>query len=546
MSSDDAQQYQAFLEELRELNEFRLDYALDHPAAGLEGEDPDVKRIIEALAFFGARTQLAQTRSLDSINRRLCQQFFSYLLSPLGGMAMMQAKPTGHLTEAMEIPVGTEFGLLPDKGGLVMFKNTQPLRILPMALDNVRQELLADAGSRIVLTFQANYPLNEQPQTLRLHINYLNDLSLSLKVLQFLKRSLKTATVQYGDYSAEQPGTGFRFAFGMPPSELTDDDWLHPLELERSFFHFPRQELYLELTLPAAPRNWRQFSVALDCSQIWPRQLRLNKSIFQLFTIPLVNSQRAMAQPILCDGSQERYTIRHPDPQLGFSLQKILGVYEAGDHGMIPLRPGILAGGNGSYEVEQGPRQDHGGHLYRLVPHFPEAFETPRTLVVEALWQQPWYDQILQNAHKLQIFRRQLQGIQWELVDDVCPHAENRQFEDSNRYVHLLTLMHNSALSFHDLRELLLALGCISQGAFQKVFHSFVDLRLQEEPLGNKTKQIYTLLFKPLADDSIELIDPFVNHAGRVLNLWLTDEIVEAHWEMLTEANTPAPTGVHV
>ncbi|MFI3198644.1 MAG: type VI secretion system baseplate subunit TssF [Methylococcaceae bacterium] len=537
MSIDNTQQYRAFLEELRDLADFRLDYTQDHPGAGLEGDDPDVKRIIEALAFFGARTQIALTRSLDSTNRRLYQQFFSYLLTPLAGMAMMQAKPTGHLTEVMDLPTGTEFGLQPEKGGLVIFRTVKPLRILPISLETVKQELLPDAGSRILLTFQSHYLLNEQPETISLHINYLNDLTLSLRVFQFLGRSLKSAGVQFGEYDPDQPCSPCNFTLGIPPADIADDEWLHPLEAERYYFHFPQQELFLELELPSAPRNWKYFTVVLNCDQLWPRQLRLNRNIFHLFAVPLVNNQRALAQPIICDGTQELYTIRHPEPQLGFSLQKVLGVYEVGDQGMLPLRPGVLAGGNGSYEIEQGPRQENGGNLYRLAPHFPAAFEQPRTLVIEALWQQPWYDQILQNAYTLQVFRRQIQGVQWELMDTVIPHAENRHLDNINQYINLLTLMHNSSLDFQNTRELLIALGSVTPGRFQNVFNSLVDLRLEQEPFEDKTQQIYTLQFKPQVDESSELIEPFVRHVGRVLDLWLADERVETRWEMLDETN---------
>ena len=537
MSFDNTQQYRAFLEELRDLADFRLNYALDHPAAALEGEDPDVKRIIEALAFFGARTQIALTRSLDSTNRRLYQQFFSYLLTPLAGMAMMQAKPTGHLTEVLDLPAGTEFGLQPEKGGLAMFRTTKPLRILPMTLETVKQELQPDTGSRILLTFQSNYLLNEQPETISLHINYLNDLILSLRVLQFLGRSLKSAGVQFGVYQPDQPCTACNFTLGIPPADIANDEWLHPLEVERYYFHFPQQELYLDLELPPAPRNWKHFTVVLDCDELWPRQLRLNRNIFHLFAVPLVNNQRALAQPVICDGTQELYTIRHPEPQLGFSLQKVLGVYEVGEEGMLPLRPGILLGGNGSFEIEQGPRQESGGNLYRLAPHFPAAFEQPRTLVIEALWQQPWYDQILQNVYSLQVFRRQIQGVQWELMDAVIPHAENYQLDNINKYIHLLTLMHNTSLSFQDTRELLIALGSVTPGPFQSVFNCLVGLRLEQEPFGSNTKQIYTLQFKQQFDESSELIAPFVHHVGRVLDLWLSDELVETRWEMLDETN---------
>ncbi len=539
--SFDNTQYREFLEELQDLADFRLNYALDHPGAGLEGDDPDVKRIIEALAFFGARTQIAALRSVDATNRRLYQQFFSYLLTPLAAMAMIQAKPTGHLTEVLDLPAATEFELRPERGGLVTFRSTRPLRVLPMSLEGVKQELLPDKGIRLLLSFQANFPLNVQPETLSLHINYLNDLALSLKVFNFLGRSLKSADVQFGTYDPDKPGTACDFRLGAPPVDVATDEWQHPLEAERYYFHFPQQEIYLDLELPHAPRNWKHFTVALNCDQPWPRQLGLNRSLFHLFTVPVANNQQTVAQPIICDGTQERYTIRHPIPDLGFSLQKVLGVYEVGEQGMLPFRPGILAGGNGSYEIEQGPLQEGGGNLYWVVPHFPASFEQPRTLVIEALWQQPWYDQIVQNTYTLQAFRRQLPGVKWELLDTVIPHAENRQMDNISRYMHLLTLMHHSSLSGQNMKDLLLALGSVTAGRFQSVFNSLVDLRLEEVPLdgaeGHKTQQTYYLQFKPQLNESRELVETFVYHVGRVLDLWLSDAQVETRWEVQDETD---------
>ena len=537
--SVDNTQYRAFLEELNDLAEFRLNYSLDNPSSGLEGDDPDVKRIIEALAFFGARTQIASLRSLDSSSKRLYQQFFSYLLTPLAAMAMAEAQPTGHLTEVLDIPVGTELSLQPDRGGRVMFCTTRALRILPMSLASVKQDLGSEKASRLLLTFQANYPLNEQPETVSLYVNYLNDLISSLKVWNFLKSSLSSAKVQFGEYDPDVAGANCDFNLGIPEVDMATDEWHHPLESERYYFHFPQQELYLDLKLPNAPRNWRQFTVILDFDKPWPRALRLNRNVFHLFTVPVVNNQRIQAQPITCDGSQERYAIRHPEPQFGYMLQKVLGVYEASDQGMLPLRPGILAGGNGSYEIEQGAMQEGGGYLYWLIPHYPAAFEQSRILLIDALWQQPWYDQILQNPYTIHAFRRQMQGIQWDLLDDAIAHTENNQLDNISRYIHLLTLMHHTCLDGQNVSDILLALGSVSSGHFQKIYNSLLKVRLEEEPYGdsNKTRQIYHLQFKPLLDDSTELIEPFVRHVGRVLDLWLTDAMVETRWEIEDENN---------
>ena len=44
--------YEAFLEEMHELEDFRISHATEHPGVPLDRDDPDVRRLVEALAFF--------------------------------------------------------------------------------------------------------------------------------------------------------------------------------------------------------------------------------------------------------------------------------------------------------------------------------------------------------------------------------------------------------------------------------------------------------------------------------------------------------------
>jgi type VI secretion system protein ImpG len=536
--ADDAL-YRSFLEELRALAEFRLDYSLDNPAAGLEWEDPDVKRLIESLAFFGARTQLAALRNVDATRRRLYQQFFPYILSPLSAMAMVQAKPTGQLAETLSLPADSELLLQPERGGSAIFRTLRPLRVLPLKLAAITQEPLPGAGVRLLLSFQAAYPLNDLLGNLELYINYLNDFAISLRVFGHLKRCLTRASVHYGGYDAERPGLDCPFRLGPQPLGVESDEWRHPVEEERYYFHFPQQDLYLGLQMPEPPRNWRAFTVALDCAEPWPRQLHLNRDLFQLFTVPILNSQRAFAQPIICDGTEERYTIRHPELDFGFSVQQVLGVYELTEQGMRPLRPGILAGGDGSYEIEKGPSREGGGALHWLVPHFPSAFGEPRTLVVDARWLQPWFDREAQSRHTLRMFRRQSQGIAWELLDTPVAYADNYELDSTPGFLHLLTLMHKSCMSYEDVRDFLQALGSVSTGRFKGVLRNLEDVRLEEEPLGGKegrmTKQIYHLRFRGQVEESADLTEAFVQHVGRVLDSWIAGALVEARAEVREE-----------
>jgi hypothetical protein len=99
--------------------------------------------------------------------------------------------------------------------------------------------------------------------------------------------------------------------------------------------------------------------------------------------------------------------------------------------------------------------------------------------------------------------------------------------------------MHITSFNIHQLRELLIALGSITTGIYKNVFNGLVNIRMEEEPLGEGTvmqnKQIYYLEFKSDIAIGIELIVPFVFHVGRVLNLWISDVVVDTRWEILDD-----------
>ena len=85
--------------------------------------------------------------------------------------------------------------------------------------------------------------------------------------------------------------------------------------------------------------------------------------------------------------------------------------------------------------------------------------------------------------------------MEWEPVGRIIPHAENQQLDNVTQYINLFTLMHICSFNIDQLRELLVALGSITTGFYKNVFKTLVNLRIDEEPLGEdsaiQNKQIY-------------------------------------------------------
>src|SRR5947208_15366545 len=111
------------------LENFRVTYTGVHEGVPLEREDPEVRRLIEAMAFFTARTRASSLRNLLATRRRLFQQFFSFLLSPLPAMGFLQAQISGRFAEPATLPKGSQVVISGEEGPGGVFRTLHDLRI---------------------------------------------------------------------------------------------------------------------------------------------------------------------------------------------------------------------------------------------------------------------------------------------------------------------------------------------------------------------------------------------------------------------------------
>jgi type VI secretion system protein ImpG len=534
--------YKAYLEEMNSLENFRMAYASLHPGVPLDREDPDVRRLIEAMALLSARTRLAGSRNISAMSRRIFQQFYPYLLAPMPSMGLLQALPTQQLTETVVFPKGSEIAISPESGGAAIFRTLNDLRVLPITLTKFSMLLLPNKGFRLALHLSASFPRSEEIGRLSFCINHLNNYEASQMVLFNLKHYLKRSSVIF-DEKVTETSTGIPcdVSFGMPRD---DDDFSHPLQRERLFFHFPWQELFLNVHVPRHSRNWSDFTLCLDFGSGWPRNLVLNQDVFQIFAIPVVNIRQAMAQPIICDGTQEKYTIRHPDTNYGFALHSVRGVYEVTKEGMMFVKPGILSGSAPSYETEE-LTDSHGRKQHYLHLHFPQAFEKPRTITTEALWFQPWFTERISQRLTVTPFSRRMVGLKWDLLVKPVPHAENL-FQDSiEGFLHFLTLTNREAFSRDDLVDILQVMGVMRQSQFQTFCELLDDVRIEKSPLQNSRvsgllKYKYILRFRDYDPNREPLMEVLLAHVENILNAWISGARIEVKKESTKSAAGPS------
>ncbi len=524
--------YKVFLEELNSLEMFRMGYISRHRDIPLDKEDPEIRRLIEALAFFSARIRLAGQRSILSVRRRLFQQFFPYLMTPLPSMAVISANPTGRLTEIVEVPSGFELVATTEDGRKGFFKTLFSCEVLPAQIERV-YIIPFPNGYRLFIKIKAFYPIFKPLDRLSIFINHLNDFEASLKLYNLLEENLLKVSVSFEEKISETiEGIPCRFSFGSKEFDRLTK-YFNPIEQERLYFHFPWQDLYLNIYLSEPRQQWESLFLIMDLSSKWPQNFRINKDVFNLFAIPIINLWDYDAEPIFCDGTKESFLIQHPEPEKEFELHSIKGVYEIEDSKINPIKPGLFSPrGTAFYEVEERVSKN-GKRNHYLYLTFPDAFERPRVVNIEARWFQPWFSSVLFERIHVMPYRQMVEGISWDLVILPISHLRSSFWEKIESFLHLLTLVHKSFLEAEDILDILSALGSVENSPFKSLLDFLENVRLEKSVHGFDIKHIYWFKFSPTLTADPSLLKTFITHVQNVLDAWLSHSLVELKLESL-------------
>lgn len=553
--------YEDFLAEMRALDEFRAHLSSRHPEARLRRDDPDVRRLLEATAYFTVRSRRHLVHNMEATWLRLFSDQFEPLLRPLPATALVQAMVHPRRADVAVLPRGTALHLADPQGRIGSFRTLDDLRILPIEIQGA--VLLQDpAGKyhRIAIELVSRFSRREEVGMLRLHTRVLDDYAASARFLYQLRAHLlrahvvfdsslsadqkgETCGVSYGSEHAPQKGAGSGGPAGGP--ETT-----HPLERARSFFHFPERELFINLAvpLPHGVKSWQRLTVYLDLASDWPRRA-IDRDLFHLHTVPVCNVRREWAMPVTCDGTQDALPIRHPNPEHGFALRSVLGVYVARESGLVPLRTSLLPdppehSATDAESAEDGPgyqieeRQTPTGVRPYLVVRAPGALLQPLRLHVDALWSQPGFaERVLREESALSaaLAGRTLEGIGWALLGSVRAECRSPLRGDVGSLLRILSMSMRPVLGESELRWLMqLLIGDTGPAIYRRLPSRLKGLRWSLSPdsalRGSGTRHVYSLQLPiepgDLGEDEAA-VHAFLCWIHTVLDAWNQDSTVD-------------------
>lgn len=536
--------YRSYLEQMQELSEFLLAFNSKHQFSGLKPtqstDDPDILRLLESLAFFSARTHNTAIQNEAKFRNRFFQQLLPHFITPLPASGIIRALPSGGVTEGVKVPSGTGFILRSDTDREFFFQSRGRGEILPIALMSLHSLVRESTGHTLRLEFRCAHPIRRVPHPFSLYINYLGDVHFSYQVLGYIKRHAYKAWVHFGELdNVKAPRSlndwtdlgGIEYG-GVGVSE-EEEDFLHPVEVERLFFQDPRSDLYFHLSLPEAFISFTKFFVDLDFDVAWPKGLTVSKDIFEPYCFQVLNLVRAHCSSIMCDGTQSRFPLLCSKLDQDLVFFKSIGVYRLTEDSMEPLVPGVLSTHNGTYDIETGGEDIMGRPVTTLQVNMPEAFLEPCPIHVDALWTQPSYQNHRDRPYQILPYTRTIVGVTWDWAG--LPAHRNESVQESSlsdRLLNLIFISHRQYLSFGDMRAIMEVMGIPALSLFRNYYAGLTGVRFEHRSVKGSTLTagytIYFLTFDwSIVSRDSHLFEIFMDHFEKLLNLISSDREIK-------------------
>jgi type VI secretion system protein ImpG len=523
-----------YLTELSRLDAFAAererDFALDSGK-----DDPDVRRLIEAMAFFSARTRSGAVGAVESAVRRVAAGLLDELIVPTPAAMMVQALPGEQLIEPMQLPAGLPLQATTKDGRVGVFTTERALTVLPAET----KQVVSTRGHRrveVVIKVVALRPLSKAT-TLAFYVRRLDDYRASLALYDALERHFLHARadsdevgelpcrVEFGPRSSEQFG---------PEDEAGE---LGPFTSIRSFFQLPEQELFLRVTVPAVPGGWNELSIHLELDENFPEEFVLSADTFQLGVVPCANRWFDFAQPIECDGTRSSYPVRSGEAMLeAVELHALRGVYRSGDQGLRPIAPAALSRDEDSFEFEAFE------DLLRL--DIKDAFENPCVVQVEASWSQPRLWSAPAGRMTLAPRTRRLPGVTFRTVGSLHPAHVSPLARDPARCLDVLALKVRPVLRRRDLIGMLEILGAGGDSEYRGLPSAIDELESSQttdpERRAGGIRRVYEMAVRCRSAEEEPLLRRLTREAAKLLDAW-TEDAVDVEVAMRRQVSSRLP-----
>ncbi|MSN26934.1 MAG: type VI secretion system baseplate subunit TssF [Geobacter sp.] len=334
-----------FHSELKLLQELASEFALANPALAplLDGSnrtDPDVERLLEAMAFQNAMLRRKLECDFPELIQKLVQLILPHYLRPIPATTIIGFTPRSAMAGPVTIPAGTRLDSAPVDGTPCRFRTSADVELHPLEITCAAVAQQSGRGAEIRLSLLLHgLPLSDwQPGKVRLFLAGEHAAAGELYLLLSRHVTRIILTPAEGGTPCELPVSC------LTPAGFAEDEELLPYppqafpgyRMLQEYFSTPEKFLFFDLS---GWEQWQQrgdgaqFSITFELDSLPSGPLRIRRESFALHAVPAVNLFAHDADPISVNHRAGHYLVRPAGPNPAhnqiFSVDKVTGYSRA-------------------------------------------------------------------------------------------------------------------------------------------------------------------------------------------------------------------------
>jgi type VI secretion system protein ImpG len=334
-----------FHAELNLLKELATEFALANPALAplLDGSnrtDPDVERLLEAMAYQNAMLRRKLDSDFPELVHKLVQLILPHYLRPVPATTIIGFNQHTSDGRSTTIPAGTQLSSAPVDGTPCRFRTTEDLEIHPLKITDASFVQQPGRAGEIRLSLELHgVPLpGWRPEKMRLFLagEHASACELYLLLSRHLTRIVLTP-VEGGEACVLPTSC-------LKPAGFGEDEQLLPYpsqafpgyRLLQEYFSTPEKFLFFDLS---GWERWQRrgegirFTISFELDSLPSGPQRVRRESFALHAVPAVNLFDHDAVPISVNHRTGVYLIRPAGPNPAhcpiFSIDRVSGYSRA-------------------------------------------------------------------------------------------------------------------------------------------------------------------------------------------------------------------------
>jgi type VI secretion system protein ImpG len=305
-----------YQDELSYLRELGVEFSRQNPGLSKflseEGNDPDVERLFEGVAFLTGRLRQKLDDQLPEVTHSLTSLLWPHYLRPLPAMSILEYKPIASaLTEGKTIQRGELVRSVEVDGTPCQFKTCYDVDVYPITLTDLTTTANSD-GTEMAIQFELDPGATAETMLLKqlrlfLHGDRESHISQALYLWLFRYLNKVTLEISYRDGRENtKHGLGNK---AVTPAGFAENEALLPYTSRsfegyrylQEFFSLPEKFLFIDVNTDISALSdpmVEGFTLNFKFNRQFDSQLRVKKNHVRLFCTPIINLFEHDADPI--------------------------------------------------------------------------------------------------------------------------------------------------------------------------------------------------------------------------------------------------------